>query len=187
MRLVSPENAILPLNDQTILKDADDKPLDVTASNVELSRLCLVKEIRRRVSDTTPPYGLQGFQDENQNVKKADNVEPIFTDRRVNLSIIWGLFRAAADYSEQNNIDSWYFLTNKALARVIGREGFKLHSVGESCEHAGRRYPFQMKLDEILSQVSSSEMASNVQPESYRLYSDYEKSLTAAHLDSVSA
>lgn len=171
MRLVSHDSGALPVNEHTILKDMNDNVLSIGSSDVELSRLCLIKEIRRRPLDSAPPYGLLN---EKQPVNKADNIEPLF-DRRINLSIIWGLFRAAADYSEQNSIDSWYFLTNKALARVIGREGFILHNVGASCEHAGKRYPFKMKMDEILSQVSSSEMASNVQAKSYRMYSDYKK------------
>ncbi len=171
MRLVSPEKKLLPLSDHCVLNDAQGQAAQINNSHVELSRLCLIKEIRRRSSDTNPPYGV-GFGEKGHG-HSGENIEMLYSDRRINLSIIWGLFRAAADYSKLNNIDSWYFLTNKALARIIGREGFTLHSAGEPCELAGKRFPFKMKLDEILAQATSSAMAATVQTSSYCLYSDY--------------
>jgi len=44
-----------------------------------------------------------------------------------------------------------------------------------------------MQMDEILSQVSLSEMASHVQPESYRLYSEYKHSMAESHCTLASA
>ena len=177
MRLVAPQGKQLPLNDYTSLKDKQGNAIQIQSSNVELSRLCLIKEIRRRSTDTTPPLGLDQFQKDHAKSaesQNSENVEAIYKDRRINLSLIWGLFRAAADYSAQNNINRWFFLTNKALARVIGREGFVLHPVGEGCEHAGRRYPFSMELEEIFAKESQSQMAAKVKTSSYQLFSEYQ-------------
>ena len=173
MRLVSPKNNQLPLNEHIALKDRQDNTIHINSSNVELSRLCLIKEIRRRSTDTTPPLGLNKFQAKTQEEQSSEIAEAIYKDRRINLSIIWGLFRAAADYSAQNNINRWFFLTNKALARVIGREGFLLHPAGEGCEHAGKRYPFTMELDEIFAREPQSDMAAKVKTSSYQLFSEY--------------
>jgi len=174
MRLVSPKDNQLPVNQHTCLQDKDGNSIQIKQSNVELSRLCLVKEIRRRSSDTTPPYGLTRGLLNKQKTEALEAIDSVYKDRRVNLSIIWGLFRAAADYSEQNNINRWFFLTNKALARVIGREGFLLHPAGDGCEHAGKRYPFTMELDEIFAMESNSNMAAKVKTSSYLRFSDFE-------------
>ena len=186
LRLVTPNNDQLPLTEPTTLKDHQGNAIEINSSSVELSRLCLIKEIRRRTTDTDPPLGLNRVQENSDYSDQSDKIEPIYKDRRINLSIIWGLFRAAADYSAQNNINRWFFLTTKALARVIGREGFLLHPAGESCEHAGKRYPFTMELDEIFAREPQSKMAAKVKTSSYRLYSEYLHNETN-HINSISA
>ncbi len=184
MRLVSPDNSQLPLSKHTTLIDNQNNAIQIKSSNVELSRLCLIKEIRRRSTDSTPPLGLNKFQ-KTRDEQNSEKVEAIYKDRRINLSIIWGLFRAAADYSAQNNIKRWFFLTNKALARVIGREGFLLHPAGEGCEHAGKRYPFTMELDEIFAREPQSDMAAKVKTSSYQLFSEYQYN-EKNHINSLS-
>jgi N-acyl amino acid synthase of PEP-CTERM/exosortase system len=115
---------------------------------IEISRLCLVKEIRRRNTDSNPPLGLA---EENDEIKKRDNVISFRRSKEVERSIIWGLFRAAAIYSQESNIKKWYFLSTNALARIICKEGFNMKRISEPRHYKGERIPFELDLKEILS------------------------------------
>ena len=121
---------------------------DIFNSSIEISRLCLVKKIRRRNTDRNPPIGLT---EENDEIQKAGNVTPFHKRKHVERSIIWGLFRAAAAHSEERNIKKWYFLGANALARIICKKGFNLQQIGQPCNHNGERIPFEITLKEILS------------------------------------
>lgn len=56
--------------------------------------------------------------------------------------VMLGLIRAARDYCHQHGIDSWYFITTKALGRVLQAIGLNLKPIGATVEHHGIRQPF---------------------------------------------
>jgi N-acyl amino acid synthase of PEP-CTERM/exosortase system len=146
MRMVFKNDQPFPLEkhctlDQ-IIKD------DVFNRSIEISRLCLVKNIRRRITDANPPLGIPNQSDE---VKKDDNVIPFHGRRHIERSIIWGLFRAAALHSKEHTIKKWYFLSTNALARIISKTGCNMQLIGTGCNYNGERVPFKMIVNEILS------------------------------------
>lgn len=140
MRLVPEQNAELPF-----IRVMDNSlALKQFATSVEVSRLCLVKEIRRRKDDGGPPSGLK-VRTQNK------DVYDLFDRRQIEKSLIWGLFRAASRYCEQNQITNWYFLCARALARMIQREGFALEQIADACQHKGKRYPYNIEVSDILT------------------------------------
>ncbi len=146
MRMVFNNDQPLPLEKHYSL----DKSIkdDVFNRSIEISRLCLVKDIRRRITDTDPPLGLP---QEINVFKKNNNVVPLNGHRHIERSIIWGLFRAAALHSKEKNIRKWYFLSTNALARIISKTGCSMQQIGASCNYNGERVPFEMIVNEILS------------------------------------
>lgn len=175
MRLVAPENDSLPLCEHAELLDEQNNPIAINQHSIELSRLCLVKEIRRACVKCGPPFKSEANQaQEKQQTIEQEQSDKVYSQKRVNLSIIWGLFRATADYCIDNDINDWYFLTNKALARLVKREGFVLHQIGAACERGGERYPYKMDLADIIARKSSSQMVLEDHSNSFRLFSEYE-------------
>ena len=168
MRLVAPDNSTLPLCEHTELRDSQNNPIVINQQSIELSRLCLVKEIRRSSLKNKLLYA----QEDSNNIVAENTQAERYSSQRINLSIIWGLFRAAADFCIEQDIENWYFLTNKALARLVRREGFLLHEIGTVCERGGLRYPFKMDLKDILARKSASRMVLNDHTQSYRLFSE---------------
>ena len=146
MRMVFKNDQPLPLEKHcslnTIISD------DTFNSSIEISRLCLVKNIRRRNADGDPPLGLPKEVDES---KTDDNVISFHGRKHIERSIIWGLFRAAAVHSELRNVRKWYFLGANALARIICKKGFNLQQIGDPCNFNGERIPFEIALNEVLS------------------------------------
>jgi len=139
MRLVFKTNQLLPIEQHCVINESIQK-FDLSKS-VELSRLCLIKEIRRGCNDIDPPHGITGDRNE---IKETDKIK-LFNNSRINRSIIWGLIYAASKYSYRNNISNWYFLTTKALEKVLRKGGLDMLNIGEPCHHRGERYPFKMK------------------------------------------
>jgi len=144
MRLVPYNGHALPLEETTSL----DHP--IKPPSLEVSRLCLVKEIRKPYtqnaygideSDTLPDVS---FENNNN-----DQVTLFYSNPKIKSTIIWGLFNAAMQYSQANNIKKWYLLSNKALLRLISRQGFTIEQVGSTCEHRGQRSPYRFDVDEI--------------------------------------
>jgi len=161
VRLVKHIGKSLPLETHCAVTEPTSK-----INSVELSRLCLVKEIRKPFFDN--PYGISENRPE-QAESTDNNVNLFFSHNNVKQSIIWGLFRAASLYSAENNIKKWYFLTTKALARIITRKGFQMISAGKPCEHRGKRFPYKMDVNDILSSDFWNDYNNG-----YRLYSELE-------------
>jgi N-acyl amino acid synthase of PEP-CTERM/exosortase system len=140
MRLVPEQNSELPFNSFM------DDPIKLMQGNrsVEVSRLCLVKEIRRRKDDGKPPLGLK-------NTALSQDVYELYDRRQIEKSLIWGLIRAGSQYCEESNISNWYFLCARALARMIQRENFALKQIGQGCEHNGKRYPYAIEVSDVLA------------------------------------
>jgi N-acyl amino acid synthase of PEP-CTERM/exosortase system len=138
MRLIFKNDQKLPIEQHCLLNEKlSTKERQKT---VELSRLCVLKEIRRRVSDTNPPYGIT---DEQREINETDNVKLFKNHHRINRSIIWGILNAASEYCYSNHITNWYFMTTSSLAKILNKGGFKMSHVGESCYHRGERFPFK--------------------------------------------
>jgi N-acyl amino acid synthase of PEP-CTERM/exosortase system len=161
MRMVFPHNGELPMQEFC--------PIDREKSNhvkeIEISRLCLINDIRKRKTDKEPPLGLNTKADPHT---LSNDVTQLYSRRHINKSLIWGLFRAASLYSQAEGIENWYFLGSKALARVISREGFKMQQIGEGCEHRGKRYPFKVEMQHIIDNEIWSRSFNN----GYTLYSE---------------
>jgi N-acyl amino acid synthase of PEP-CTERM/exosortase system len=146
MRMIFNNNQPLPLEKHCTLSTIINN--DIFNRSIEISRLCLIKDIRRRITDTDPPLGLP---QEINAIKKNNNIIPFHGRRHIERSIIWGLFRAAALHSKEKNIRKWYFLSTNALARIISKTGCTMQQIGASCNYNGERIPFEMIVHEILS------------------------------------
>jgi len=144
MRLIFKRNELLPIEQSCKLDEM------IGSNNfydtVELSRLCLLKDIRRNFKDVDPPHGLV---DEENNENISNKTSLIFNHQQMSRMVLWGLLHAAVEYGSTNNIMNCYFMTTKALAKVLKRGGLKLISIGEPCNHKGERYPFKMNTVEV--------------------------------------
>jgi N-acyl amino acid synthase of PEP-CTERM/exosortase system len=146
MRMIFKDDQLLPLEKHCTLNTLIKN--NVFNRSIEISRLCLVKDIRRRNTDCDPPLGLEKEGDE---IIKSDKVIPFHARKHVERSIIWGLFRAAAVQSKERKIKHWYFLSTNALARIICKTGCNMEQIGERCNYNGERFPFKMIVNDILS------------------------------------
>lgn len=136
----------LPLESFCSLDDA--KTSIHKGPKVEVSRLCVVKSIRRRIFDGAPPTGdLEDQADQSS----ESNVFQFTNNRRINQSVIWGLLYAAASYCENHNIPNWYFMTTAALSKMLSKKGMELDVIGTECNHNGVRIPYQMNVEQILT------------------------------------
>ena len=138
IRLIFQTNQSLPIvqycNIQENIGETNIKPA------VELSRLCVVKEVRRRFTD----FNSSKSQENNSKTTIAThNKRSTDNHQEINRSIIWGLFNAITEYCYDNNIETWYFITTSALARVLRKGGFNMLNIGAPCSHNGKRYPFK--------------------------------------------
>jgi N-acyl amino acid synthase of PEP-CTERM/exosortase system len=144
MRLIFKQDGLLPIEQSCELKE------DIIANDlenaVELSRLCLIKDIRRRFKDIDPPHGIA--EDEMQQ-KPNNKVVPMPSHRQFSRMVLWGLLHAAVEYGHTNKIKNSYFMTTTALAKILGRGGLNLINIGGPCEHKGERFPFRMDTEEV--------------------------------------
>jgi N-acyl amino acid synthase of PEP-CTERM/exosortase system len=172
MRLIFPMNQSLPLQQHCTLHEP--VPISSPSQAVELSRLCVVKELRRRFTDIDPPHGLT---DESSIIRETDKVKLLQRDHRSSRNIIFGLTQAALQYCYHNDIKNWYFLTTRPLAKVLQKGGLNLMDIGDVCYHRGERYPY--KMDVIKSYFS--EIWGNEYKNGYSLFSqrDQPESLKA--------
>lgn len=145
LRLVSPRDNQLPfeklVKPTRIITNTDRR------SAVEMSRLCVIKEARRFSSKRFAPYGLP----ENEILEESDKVRSLYNFRNQTRSIMWGLIRAAVEYSMEQELQHWYFIIAPALAGFIRREGFEMIQIGDACEHRGIRTPYILTVKNILN------------------------------------
>ena len=138
MRLIFQNGQFLPIQQFCTLQAGIGKN-DVKQS-AEISRLCVVKEVRRGFVDIDPPNGIE---EESEAIIETNNVKLLHNEQKINRRIIWGLLNAATEYCYSNKIENWYFITTAALAKVLRKGGFNMLSIGEPCYHNGERFPFQ--------------------------------------------
>ncbi|WFP50542.1 PEP-CTERM/exosortase system-associated acyltransferase [Methylomonas sp. EFPC3] len=159
LRVVSPQGQTFPFAE----KYEQDQPLADAhhRDSIEISRLCVLREARRfaprsqAAVDTDP----------------ASNVKYLNTLRQQSRSIMWGLYRAAVDYSAENGIKHWFILVAPALAYAVKKQGFDMRQVAEPCEHRGLRTPYMLDVDHILQNPLWDEDYQI----GYRLYSELEQ------------
>lgn len=162
MRLICKNSQPLPVEKNCSLDELID--YNDSYQSVELSRLCLVKEIRRRITDIDPPHGIT---DDSNEIEETDNIKLFYNHHQNSRSIMWGLLRAATEYGYHNNIQKCYFLTTNALAKVIRKGGLSMLNIGTPCYHNGERYPFKMNVNDTYQ----SEIWNDYK-NSYRLFSE---------------
>lgn len=133
MRLIIKNEQLLPIERLCVLNESIKN--DASGLSVEISRLCLLKEIRRRSTDGLPPFGIGNY---HINSQVANN------ERCDNRDIIWGMIYAAAKYSFNHDIAHWYYMTTRALDKVLRKGGLDMVVIGDPCQHKGVRYPFKM-------------------------------------------
>lgn len=162
MRVVHHRNQELPLQEFTTLDHT------IHNSSIEVSRLCIVKEIRKPYIQNA--YGIDETNTSNYQLatkKSDDNVSLFYSNPKIKNTIIWGLFNASMQYSAENNVKKCYLLASKALARVLGRQGFDIEKVGETFEHRGKRSPYRFDVQEILTNPIWNSFV-----QGYRVYSE---------------
>jgi N-acyl amino acid synthase of PEP-CTERM/exosortase system len=135
MRLIIHNGQALPIEQHCELTEQV-----IPSRSVEISRLCVVKEMRKGFKDIDPPNGIAASDIESSPTKVSHLVD---NQKRINRTVIWGLLNAGVIYCNQNKIPDWYFITTNALAKVLNKGGFKMTSIGEPCNHNGERHPFK--------------------------------------------
>lgn len=138
VRLILKIDGSLPIEKYCQLND--DGNDDVLENSAELSRLCVVKEIRKGILDMDPPNGIA---DEMDMYKETRKVRSIHSQPKISRSVMWGLLNAVTEYCYSNNINNWYFMTTDGLATMLRRGGFEMSNIGEAINHKGKRYPFK--------------------------------------------
>jgi N-acyl amino acid synthase of PEP-CTERM/exosortase system len=136
---------------------------------VEMSRLCVIKEARKFNSKRFAPLGLPN----DDIAEELVNVKSIFNYKNHNRSLMWGLIKAAANYSYENNIENWYFVIAPSLALFLTKGGLKLSQIGEPCDHRGLRIPYSLTVENVLE----NPLWINDYKMNYRLYSELSERL----------
>ncbi len=170
IRIAHHNGEMIPLQEVTSVDH------EIGNSAVEISRLCIVKEIR--VPYTQTSYGIdENDLSNNQLAIKDDSDEKIqmfYSNPKIKSTIIWGLFNATMQYIADNKIKKAYLLTNRALVRVLGRQGVVVDKVGDTFEHRGKRSPYRFDVQEILTKPIWSTFK-----KSYSMYSELSGSSAA--------
>jgi putative PEP-CTERM/exosortase system-associated acyltransferase len=146
LRLVLNDNR-LPFQDFCSLEN-EINPVDFLQS-AELSRLCVLKDVRRYSAKKFAPYGM--CYEEDRSGLESPNVKMLYSHKNMGLSIMWGLLHAAAQYCDDRHTNNLYLLVAPALVYTIKKEGFCLEQIGEPCEHRGTRLPFQWSVADVLA------------------------------------
>ena len=151
MRMVIPESGPLPIEGLCDIHPVA-RPSVSGESAAEISRICVINSYRRQSSE------------QQSRIQKS--------------LILKGLLSAAAQFSQENGIPYWYFLTTPGLARIISRLNVQLIKVGTACEHRGTRHPFLANLKQAIEQAKqgcpdlASMLSSRVS--SYKRFSELE-------------
>lgn len=140
MRLVLPRQGVLPLETFCSV-DSQVIPFRCGGCIAEVSRICIKNSFRRKHTHAAIHDSQIGTDGSGE--------KPLVEQTRLRKSeIMLGLFRAASVYSREHKIDSWYFLTVPAMARLITQMNIQLIKIGSACLHRGKRFPFMANLME---------------------------------------
>jgi N-acyl amino acid synthase of PEP-CTERM/exosortase system len=135
VRLVrtDPDDLAAPLPFETLCADVIDRTIVDPAlidrrHAVEISRLAVLSDYRKRKGDSNSPMAIS---DEDLGTRD----QPRFPYIPVGLYL--GLLAAA----EFHNIEHLFTLTEPRLARHLSALGFRIHLFGQAVEHRGKRVP----------------------------------------------
>lgn len=103
---------------------------------VEISRLAVLPEYRKRKGDSSGPISIS---EEDMGTRE----QPRFPYIPV------GLYLAMFAMSEIHGIDHLFTLTEPRLARHLSALGFRIHLIGQAVEHRGKRVPSVIHRDEV--------------------------------------
>ena len=147
MRLVHQTQAGLPFH-QPLNLAADKAATAIPQAHaVELSRLCVLKSMRR--------YGLPKFKVKTPTAAditaEHGNVTHLRDLRITQQSILRGLYRAAAGYAKKNRICHIYTSLSGALAKQIRQEGIPLQQIPATGAQQAGRTAYQLKVKDILT------------------------------------
>lgn len=145
LRLVLPDKYSLPFESHCKLEKKISN--DQYGHSVELSRLCVLKEVRRFSAKRFAPYGIL----EEDNILENSNVTVLHNYKNLGLVLTWGLIRSVALYCRQNNRKDLYLLVAPALAYAIRKVGFSADQIGEPCSHRGKRIPLKCNIENIMA------------------------------------
>ncbi len=132
MRLVDACETTLPIEE--ITSNRLHVPVATRRGAIEFSRLC----VNRSCARLHP--GIVSAACESQPTTDGDTTSNFFHQERN--EILLRLVRAIIAWSQAREKVFCYFLTTKALARVLEREKVHLEIVGASVSHRGDRYPY---------------------------------------------
>jgi N-acyl amino acid synthase of PEP-CTERM/exosortase system len=107
----------------------------------EVSRLAVINTYRRR----------KGEQKEPLIVEESDFGTP---ERPRFPYVAAGLYLGMIAQARRQHIDTLFMLTERRLARQLGRLGVNLRRVGSDIEHRGLRYPSMMSVSEVIDGLS---------------------------------
>lgn len=146
LRLVLPDRYSFPLEHHCTLEKKISHSQYL--QSVEMSRLCVLKEVRRFSARRYAPYGVV---EQESSVIESSKVRALHNYKNLGLTVMWGLLRAAASYCTRSNFHDLYLLVAPALVYAIQKEGFSVKQVGNPCEHRGQRVPLQWKIDNVVA------------------------------------
>jgi N-acyl amino acid synthase of PEP-CTERM/exosortase system len=97
-------------------------------------------------------------------------------NHRAEPEIMLGLFRAAFAYSQEKEINSWYFLITPPLAKMVNRLGISLEQIGPKLAHRGIRVPYvaditKGRMETMRKSAAIADMLTRDLPH-YQLFSD---------------
>lgn len=148
MRLILGGDQSLPVEGMCRIENA--KVLRLPGQRkAELSRLCMVKEFRRRGEEPKHPFEIEGVGGKDVPAIQANRRE-----RRREPEILLGLLRAGFRFSETAGLDYWVILITPALARMLQRINTSIERIGPSCAHRGQRFPYVTQLAREERQIS---------------------------------
>lgn len=175
MRLVLPNKYSLPLEQHCKLEVKMSR--DQYMESLELSRLCVLKEVRRFSAKRFSPYGILT----EENIPEGSNITVLHNYKNLGLTLMWGLFRAMTLYCIENNVKELYMLVAPALAYAIRKQGFSVDQVGKACEFRGKRIPYKCNI----ANVVENEMWKKDYKNNYCLYSDIHEKNSAKLIKSA--
>ncbi len=107
----------------------------------EISRFCISKEFKRRMSEANTVWG----------VPEGGAGESSAAHKRMIPHITMGLFAAVVQMSARNDMRYWYAVMEPALLRLLRRFGIHFQALGPMVDYHGLRQPCFASADEVLS------------------------------------
>jgi N-acyl amino acid synthase of PEP-CTERM/exosortase system len=116
----------------------DPTALPNSSEAVEISRLIVHRNFRRRCTDIT---GLR---------TGADDPPPLVGERRSNSpDVLLNLYRQIYQYSRRNGIRYWYAAMERTLARALAQFKFNFTQIGPVVDYYGPVAPYMADLREL--------------------------------------